>query len=481
MLTFSSEIHVKNECVRQSVYGLMNQWFNASPLAKKWLSATPCTPFDQYQPMSEYTESVDNITVEITDEEDFLLIQIKTEEDDFLRNTFCIFRDRTQPSAFYVGELLDVKKFGTVCSAENAGIYARELVQHLFWNEYQEEYDGTILNSDRTVFLTGSNIKEYLPVLTGDCEPHVNPFLYIPYGATDVIHSFERPFVGQLHILAESTPLIAGKIQELLPPDTVFPKDSVILKWHNGVLLQLTEDGDAAVSKESMIDRIQSNLQCVLVSNPPADHFSIAKLREEKLLRRFEGDPEVSAVFDSIIADKEHEIASLSQNVTALKKELHEERAKSAALQDSYHAAESEEKSAMFVMDELPKYEHETEDIILRILEKERDGMTGDKTLESSRKYHVLCDILAHNFPSETGIGLKALVKEVFGEGRLTRDGIGRLSSAGFTVEKNDRQAHYRIVWENDNRYVATYSASSSDKRAGKNTASDYNNLCFGY
>ena len=484
MLTFSSEIHVKEDCVRQSVLSLLNQWFLSSGLSKQWLSKKQCSPFDQYQNESEFTDGTDNITIEIMNEADFLLVQIKTTEKDYSRNTFCVFRDQESQPVFYVGELLDVIKFGTAFTAKASGIYARGLVQYLFWNEYQQDYDGTIMNSDRTIFLTGTNLKDYTDVLSGTGELHANPFLYIPYAATEVIQKFEKPFVGQLHILAESTPLISKKVQDMLPAGKPFPKDNIVLKWYDGTTWQITDEKDmkhVLTKTDTMIDKIQLNLQDVLLTCPPDERFVISKLKESKMLQKFANDPEVSAVFDSILADKESEITTLSRNVADLKKELHDEKLKSAALSDSYHKPESDEKSGMFVMCEVPKYEHEAEDIILRVLEKERDGMVGDKTLESSRKYHVLCDILAHNFPSETGTELRALIKDVFAEGKLTRDGIGRLSSAGFTVEKNDRQSHYRIVWKGDDRYVATYAATSSDGRAGKNAASVYTNLCLGY
>ena len=167
--------------------------------------------------------------------------------------------------------------------------------------------------------------------------------------------------------------------------------------------------------------------------------------------------------------------------MAALRKQLHEEKIKADALQSSYSKSESDGQEGMFELTEVPKYDHEIEDIILRVLEKERDGMSSDPTLIRSRKYHVLCDILAHNFPSDTGTELEQLIKEVFATGRLTRDGIGRLQSAGFTVEKNDRQAHYKIAWKGDDRYVSTYAATASDYRSGKNAASDYVNLCLGY
>ena len=482
MLTFSSEIHVKPECDRVSVLSLLNDWFLASQLSSKWLSKKQCSPFDIYKNEPEFCDSIPGITVDVMNEPDFLLVQFQTENEEFIRNTFCIFREQTEEyqQTFYVGETLDAKKFGATFDAAHACLYAREIVQHIFWNDYQEEFDGNIINSDRTIFLTGSNIKDYIPVLTGAGKEHANPFLYVPYKVADMVQKFERPFVGQLHILAEGSPLTAGKITELSDGQAV-PTDSIFLKWHDGTVKQVSEVDTALSDIDKVVDKIQLDLQDVLSSCERNERFSISHLREEKLLSKLGTDPDLSAVFDSIIKDKEHEIANLSQEVTALRKQLHEEKIKADALQNSYSKSESDGQEGMFELTEVPKYDHEIEDIILRVLEKERDGMSSDPTLIRSRKYHVLCDILAHNFPSDTGTELEQLIKEVFATGRLTRDGIGRLQSAGFTVEKNDRQAHYKIAWKGDDRYVSTYAATASDYRSGKNAASDYVNLCLGY
>lgn len=481
MLTFSSEIHVKPECSRSSVLSLLSDWFLASDLSKKWLSQKQCSPFDIYKNEQEYNDFVQGITVDIMNESDFLLVQFQTENDDFMRNTFCIFREATDDykQTFYVGETLDAKKFGTTFDASYACLYAREIVQYIFWNDYQEEYDGGIINSDRTIFLTGSNIKDYISVLAGTGKEYVNPFLYVPYHMADQVQKFERPFVGQLHILAEGSPLIAGKIKDSSNGRVYIP-EGIWLQWHDGTI-KMVSDGCDADDIDSIVNKVQYDLQDVLSSGMKNERFSIAHLREQKLLSKLGTDPDLSAVFDSIIKDKEREISNLTQEVCGLRKQLHEETIKADALQNSYNKSESCSQDGMFEVTEVPKYEHEIEDIILKVLEKERDGMSSDPTLVRSRKYHVLCDILAHNFPSETGTELEQLIREVFATGRLTRDGIGRLQSAGFTVEKNDRQAHYRVAWGGDSRYVSTYSSTTSDHRSGKNAASDYVNLCLGY
>lgn len=485
MLTFSSEIHVKPECGRVEAMMLLNSWFKQSDLSGKWLSEKKASPFEQLSDNKEFSESAAGIVVDITNEKDFLLVQIQTEDEAFQRNTFCIFREAEEQykQTFYVGEMLDAKKFGTAFTADSAGIYAREIVQHIFWNDYQEGFDGGILNSDRTIFLTGANLQTYADVLSGKGEAYANPLLYIPYSASDLACRFERSFVGQLHILAEGSPLTCDKLKGLIgkSADKGLQPDRIFLKWHDGTKREIASTQDAIDDIDHVVDKLQVDLQDVLSERGRNERFSLSGVREAKLLSRLGTDPELQGVFDSIINDKDSEIKKLKSEVATLKKQCHEEKSKADALQNGYTKTESSDQTGMFVMDETPKYDHEFEDIILRVLEKERDGMNSDPTLKNSRKYHVLCDILAHNFPSETGTELKSLIREVFTAGRLTRDGIGRLQSAGFTVEKNDRAAHYRISWDGDDRYVSTYATSTSDHRSGKNAASDYVNMCFGY
>lgn len=107
MLTFSSEIHVKPECGRVEAMMLLNNWFKQSSLSGKWLSEKKTSPFEKLSDEKESCDSADGITVDVTNEKDFLLVQIQTEDDVFQRNTFCIFReaDGDYKQTFYVGEM----------------------------------------------------------------------------------------------------------------------------------------------------------------------------------------------------------------------------------------------------------------------------------------------------------------------------------------------------------------------------------------
>ena len=146
MLTFSSEIHVKPECDRVSVLSLLNDWFLASQLSSKWLSKKQCSPFDIYKNEPEFCDSIPGITVDVMNEPDFLLVQFQTENEEFIRNTFCIFREQTEEyqQTFYVGETLDAKSL------------AQHLTQHMpayMQGRLCNIFSGMIIRKNLTVTL----------------------------------------------------------------------------------------------------------------------------------------------------------------------------------------------------------------------------------------------------------------------------------------------------------------------------------------
>lgn len=482
MLTYASELRLQPDCNKETLLDCINSWFVGSKLGEKWMAENQCSPFDTY--LQEKTDDFEmkgsGQKVEILDVDGLMLTQIKSETDDFKRNTYMIFREKDKDSdpIIFVGETLDLKKVGISISEENTGMFAKEFVQTLFLNELEATMDGSIQNFDRTIFLHGTDLGKYKTLLSLADKEFKMPVLYLPYGASSYAREFEAPFIGRLHILAESTPVVAKKLKEMMGDNSYSSNLTMIIP--GGESKQITAV-DGSFDVQDAIGKTKDLLQAFLAERPVDKKFSLSAIREEQLMKKFSGDADLKAVFDEILADREAEIATLSKELTAVKAQLHDEQVKNSSLQSSFEKMNDGMDSGMFKTTEKPMYEHEIEDIILKVLEKERDSMSSDAALKTSRKYHVLCDILAHNFPSGTDTYLSGLIKEVFEKGSLTRDGIRRLQSSGFTVTKNDRKAHYRILWHDDERYAATYSATGSDFRGGKNCASDFSNMCFGY
>jgi hypothetical protein len=387
-----------------------------------------------------------------------------------------IYRTEDVPVLF-IGEQLDLKKMNFTLSEEDTGIFAGEIMQQIYWHELESQMDGSVLNTDRIIFLHASDLEQYKLLLSGTDRSIKMPVLYFPYRLSSKARDFEIPFIGRLHILAESTPIIAKKLEELVGFNYSTGLMMILPDGNRIPIVNAEDDFDV----QTVTNKVKDSLYTFLTVNPVDKHFLLSAIMEDRIMQKLGGDTELKAIFDSILADKEAEVTALSQEITELKSKLRNEQSKNSSLQSGFEKVADNTTSGMFETTETPKYVNEFEDIILRVLEKERDRMKGDGALTTSRKYHVLCDILAHNFPSGTGTELSDLIKEIFAEGKLTRDGIGCLQSTGFTVTKKDGTSHYRIMWQDDKRYTVTYPATGSDFRGGKNCASDFINTCFGY
>lgn len=118
-------------------------------------------------------------------------------------------------------------------------------------------------------------------------------------------------------------------------------------------------------------------------------------------------------------------------------------------------------------------YPHEIRDIAIAAIEE-----ALRTTRESSRRQHVLTDLLTTNQPSRHAEKLQEEIKLLFKTYRdmdaPTRSALLKL---GFSISEDGK--HYKVVFQGDGRYTFTLPKTSSDHRAGKNIASDINNVLF--
>jgi len=116
-------------------------------------------------------------------------------------------------------------------------------------------------------------------------------------------------------------------------------------------------------------------------------------------------------------------------------------------------------------------YPHEIRDIAIAAL---HEGLRT--TRENSRRQHVLADLLAANQPLRHAERLQEEIKSLFKTYRdmdaPTRSALLKL---GFSISEDGK--HHKLVFQGDGRYTFTVPKTSSDHRAGKNIASDINNV----
>lgn len=125
------------------------------------------------------------------------------------------------------------------------------------------------------------------------------------------------------------------------------------------------------------------------------------------------------------------------------------------------------------VGDEQNLYESEILDLVIGAL---RDYQKS--VLSGSRRDHVINDLLAHNPINGSGEVLQSEIRSLF-KTYVTMDSRTRsaLKRIGFDISEDGK--HYKLVFQGDGRYTFSVSKTSSDHRAGKNTASDINKKIF--
>ena len=116
-------------------------------------------------------------------------------------------------------------------------------------------------------------------------------------------------------------------------------------------------------------------------------------------------------------------------------------------------------------------YDNEITDMILEILTKEFQTMTGDPNQMECRKYHILRSILENNQISGNGKKIGAQLKKIMSNIDILNTKCRKqLKQLGFSV--NDEGKHHKIYFHDDKRYPLIVAKTASDCRSYKNLAS---------
>ena len=289
--------------------------------------------------------------------------------------------------------------------------------------------------------------------------------------------------MGIASVAADVSPMSTAAVKTALQSsDRISIKDSsalIVRPWHDsdGDHVEFSQLYGIAGLYEMLLKTLSG-----FVPETPDDNLNFEKIRYKRLISRLtEHDLEYSKLCEDMIGEKDREIARLSSELSELKAKYAGISSKADAFEDKLNKNQVSDKGLMFESSENDLYPDERKDVILKLLEKERDAMKDDATLSRSRKFDVISDVLAHNFPSGTDERIICAVRDAFSGGRLTKADIGRLCEAGVIVAKEGRSAHYRCTMDGEDRYCVTLSATPSDSRSGRNAVSEFANLFFGY
>ena len=490
MMLMNTKFFVSSELTRQEFLRLTNEWLHRSSYYDISL--------DDYNNIDdEYTVESEDGTKKIVigNYAEALTLQIvnicprildDTDDDD----------DQVESSTYYTNYVLidtdekpmlhisQEKVFNELSlSRRRSVVRIPNLMKDVFWNEYGG-MDNDLVTEDKPLFLRKSDMALAKQIVNQEID-FCNPIVYIsPNSSTgyyDVNPNYlAQELMGQAHVVVESSPKIASDIKSAT--DGANPFNGAVRIYLPGKQ-SMTLLGDKGFNGK-VINTVRELLSKVGVD----DKYNITRLRQAHLFDKIKNgghaDEDFAAMCETVLNDKDCEVAQLKKEIAVLRQQLSSATAKADSLQGSFDSYKEENPGECIELKvtENDLYSNERKDVILKILQKEFIAMKDDANLSRSRKFDVISDVLEHNFPSKADAELIECIRGAFKDGALSGAGIGRLQAAGFVVEKCGRQAHYRINFGGDERYEASFSSTPSDKARGtKNLISDFTNVLFGF
>ncbi len=352
------------------------------------------------------------------------------------------------------------------------------LLKDIFWCEYGGNDNG--VSTDNKAFILRKDDVALGVKILESLKDFRNPIVYVsPHSQTgyyELNYDYvAQELMGQAHVIVEGSPRVSKNIQNSTDVQTPF----------NGAVKIFLPDGTSTIllaNGKGFNTTVINSVRKTMTQLSIDDSFNVNKIRQQHMFAKFDDGGELSKLCDEMLADKDREIEEKNAKISELTQQLIRESGKANALQHGFNKVTENDESGVFLsMEESDLYDGEMKDVILKLVKKEYESMKDDINLSKSRKFHVLKDILDHNFPSETDTDLIECLRSAFNDGTLTREGIGRLQSVGFVVEKDGKQAHYKIKY-GDDRYMLTAPSTPGDKSRGiKNLISEFSNMLFGF
>lgn len=300
------------------------------------------------------------------------------------------------------------------------------------------------------------------------------PIVYVSAGYKD-IHpvnpdELARYVSGMAHVVVEPSRSFSYSLKQLTKSRNVYG-GAVGVYWPNSEARRVYFLDDSTPNARTLELEVAKDIRVALSNRRQRTNCTWTYLKETLARRHFDllkaaGSTELQAyvdAFDAELAAKQSRVLDAEQEIARLTAEV---RRLSAI--DS-----STEGGVIRQGEEQDLYEYEIRDIVIDALDQaNRSARSG------SRRQHVLSDLLKVNTASGVRQKLEEEIKLLFKAYRdmdaRTRSTLARM---GFDLSEDGK--HYKAVFQGDGRYTFALSKTSSDHRAGKNLASEINNILF--
>lgn len=279
-------------------------------------------------------------------------------------------------------------------------------------------------------------------------------------------------FSGMAHVVVEPNKEFSFRLMHEVSHHNAYG-GAVGIYWPSNVASKILLPSVFGYDALRLEREVSNTLHIGLNAGRPPRKCTWSNLKELNARRRIEklkdiGSTELKsyiANFDTELKSKTEETDDANREILRLKAELQ--------LLNRYGGIAAGE-PVLLQGPEKEFYANEYKDMLLLILKK-----AMIQSSDNSRRQHILADVLRANeieysVPERNASSIKTKLKNY----KTMSTEIRRfLEELGFDVTEDGK--HYKATFKGDNRYVVSISKTSSDRRAGKNIASDINKLLF--
>lgn len=329
--------------------------------------------------------------------------------------------------------------------------------------------DGPLRVSNQPRLLAGHELPLAADLILGDSD-HRLPIVYVsacfqPGHAIDPRRLASR-LAGRAHVVVEPGNSFSRQLQALAKSTNVYG-GTVGIYWPEGGEPRRFYLGTLYQTAAELGDAIQEDLHRTLRQRRPLPRCTWAHLREQVSQNTIAALKSAGSLsIDDCIRSFGEEIAAKEQLLQEAEEEI--ERLRQREIRPG------DDNILLSPGTERNFYDQEILGIVLDALADARKYVPPD-----SRRHHVLQSIVGANpLPHRTANAHRDALKNLL-RGTSTLDARIRrgLESMGFRISNGGK--HYKLVYQEDDRYTYTLPKSGSDHRGGLNAANDIGRLMF--
>lgn len=464
MVIFSTMFYVKKELTKEKFIELAFEWINGSP--HYGFNNISWSGEDVY----EQESGKQKFSIVQSNDSKILAIRLENIDDDNVlwTNDF-VYEECNVNNILLVRLARDaVDKESIVTKTYNRPRLMKTILRLGYGAE-----DNNLLISDQEILITRQNLDLAEDIICGRTK-YLLPIVYVTkcFKNNDTMldtKELAQDLAGTAHVIVEENTEITAELKEKTNEENPF-NGAVHIYYTNKIGTRIIPDEFSKPNnfRYKIVDSLCRRLSLVKVD----DKYTWGTIKYQKLLEKYRHDQQASSelesAYEEILKLKEKEYEQLVEDMES---ELNELRSKVQNYEYAFQNRKREQiGNIVFNCSEEEFFESEIKDMILKLLQDEKQKMDEDPNQKGWRRYHVLEALLKGNKVVGKGKELEIELKDILSKiDRITPKERKRLNELGFVSRENK---HNKLYFHDDDRYLITLGKTPSDSCAASNSAS---------